>query len=342
MKKKVGRVIQKRHSKPQRHSKPPRQQAIVRREPPTVAEAIEHVLIQGDLSPLSAEQRLQYYSALCKSLGLNPLSRPFAYIYFRETEDAPAKLVLYALKDCTEQLRKKHCVAVLEEKETIDEEFISVSVKVQDKTGRTDTGLGVVPLMGWSRKKQEAYRLKGLALANARMKCSTKAKRRATLSICGLGMLDESEFDTLVRGEDYWEVTPSGRRIVEEAKIDPLLWCKKHNCHISKCPSDEHTSAENDEALKKMQESKLTPEQKQIAERKTSHQGVPALFYVYHPESETYTIDGADALKTANKDLLGPLWDGGVRAIVATPKDLGRLISKFEDRKVPFKELQGA
>jgi len=29
------------------------------------------------------------------------------------------------------------------------------------------------------------------------MKCETKAKRRATLSICGLGMLDESELETI-------------------------------------------------------------------------------------------------------------------------------------------------
>src|SRR5690606_25662498 len=39
--------------------------------------------------------------------------------------------------------------------------------------------------------------LKGEALANLRMKAVTKAKRRVTLSICGLGILDESELDTL-------------------------------------------------------------------------------------------------------------------------------------------------
>src|SRR5690606_14334225 len=34
-------------------------------------------------------------------------------------------------------------------------------------------------------------------LANALMKAETKAKRRATLSICGLGMMDESEIETV-------------------------------------------------------------------------------------------------------------------------------------------------
>jgi len=33
--------------------------------------------------------------------------------------------------------------------------------------------------------------------ANAIMKCETKAKRRVTLSICGLGFLDETEVDSI-------------------------------------------------------------------------------------------------------------------------------------------------
>jgi hypothetical protein len=39
--------------------------------------------------------------------------------------------------------------------------------------------------------------LRGEARANAMMKAETKAKRRATLAICGLGMLDESEMSGL-------------------------------------------------------------------------------------------------------------------------------------------------
>ncbi|MDQ3831524.1 MAG: hypothetical protein M3361_19940 [Candidatus Tectomicrobia bacterium] len=39
--------------------------------------------------------------------------------------------------------------------------------------------------------------LRGDALANALMKCETKAKRRVTLSIAGLGWLDETEIETI-------------------------------------------------------------------------------------------------------------------------------------------------
>jgi hypothetical protein len=42
--------------------------------------------------------------------------------------------------------------------------------------------------------------LKGEARANAELKAVTKAKRRATLSICGLGWLDETEVDDIPAG----------------------------------------------------------------------------------------------------------------------------------------------
>jgi hypothetical protein len=53
--------------------------------------------------------------------------------------------------------------------------------------GRTDAAKGAVNISG----------LKGEALANALMKAETKAKRRATLSICGLGFLDETEVEDI-------------------------------------------------------------------------------------------------------------------------------------------------
>jgi hypothetical protein len=62
-------------------------------------EILEQVAIAGDLSGLTAAQRLAYYRALCQSLGLNPLSRPFEYLTLN------GKLRLYALRDCADQLR---------------------------------------------------------------------------------------------------------------------------------------------------------------------------------------------------------------------------------------------
>ncbi len=70
------------------------------------AELLEKVVIGGDLSKLSSEERLQYYNALCASLSLNPLTKPFDYIPLN------GKLTLYARKDATEQLRKVHKLIV--------------------------------------------------------------------------------------------------------------------------------------------------------------------------------------------------------------------------------------
>jgi hypothetical protein len=62
-------------------------------------EILEQVLIGGDLSGLTEVQRLAYYRAVCQSLGLNPLSKPFEYLWLN------GKLRLYALRDCADQLR---------------------------------------------------------------------------------------------------------------------------------------------------------------------------------------------------------------------------------------------
>jgi hypothetical protein len=146
-----------------------------------LAEAIERVVVSGDLSQLKAEERLDYYRRVCESLGLNPLTSPFAYITLNN------KLKLYALREATDQLRKIHGVSVTGSTDTTVNEVYVVTCHVKDQAGRTDVSKGAVSLKG----------LGGEALANAIMKAETKAKRRATLSICGLGMLDETEVEDI-------------------------------------------------------------------------------------------------------------------------------------------------
>lgn len=143
-----------------------------------LANKIESVLIGGDLKSLSSEERVSYYNRVCESVGLNPLTKPFEYITLN------GKLTLYAKRDATDQLRKVHSVSIDNVKhDTVDDLIIvTASASIGD---RSDTATGAVSLAG----------LKGEAKANAIMKAETKAKRRVTLSICGLGLLDESELD---------------------------------------------------------------------------------------------------------------------------------------------------
>lgn len=152
--------------------------ALVRTEPTALsAKAVEALLVDGDLSSLSAADRVTYYHRVCESVGLNPLTKPFAYIKLN------GKLTLYALRDCTEQLRKIHGVSVSHMTTELIGDVYVVRATFTDKTGRTDQATGAVPVKG----------LTGENLANAYLKAETKCKRRGTLSICGLGMLDETE-----------------------------------------------------------------------------------------------------------------------------------------------------
>jgi hypothetical protein len=153
----------------------------------TPGQIMEQVLIKGDLKNLSEAERARYYTRVCESVGLNPLTRPLEYITLN------GKLTLYARKDCTDQLRKMHGISVLQTVEQEMEGVYIIITKVKDKTERTDEARGAVSVAG----------LKGEALANAIMKCETKSKRRATLSISGLGFLDETEIE---------DVTPTAKR----------------------------------------------------------------------------------------------------------------------------------
>ena len=147
----------------------------------TGAELVEQVAIMGDLSKLSPAQRAKYYLRVCESLGVNPLTRPFEYIILN------GRLTLYARRDATDQLRRLHGVSIsIAARERVEDVYI-VTAHATTPDGRTDEAIGAVSIAG----------LKGEALANAIMKAETKAKRRVTLSIVGLGWLDESEVEDI-------------------------------------------------------------------------------------------------------------------------------------------------
>jgi hypothetical protein len=144
------------------------------------AKLMEGVLLSGDLSKLTPAQRVSYYNRTCESLGLNPLTKPFNYITLRKG------LTLYATKDAADQLRRLHGVGIDEVSTDETETHFIVKVKGHDKNNRSDVEVGVV-----SKKDMQGD------FGNAYMKAVTKAKRRLTLSICGLGFLDETEIQSI-------------------------------------------------------------------------------------------------------------------------------------------------
>lgn len=145
------------------------------------AAVLEQVVIHGDLGKLSPAERVAYYRAVCDSLGLNPLTRPFEYIVLN------GKLTLYAKRDCADQLRANKGISVTKLERERQDDIYLVTAYGRSQQGRTDSAIGAVYIGG----------LKGDALANAMMKAETKAKRRLTLSLAGLGFLDETEVGTI-------------------------------------------------------------------------------------------------------------------------------------------------
>jgi len=139
------------------------------------ADVMESVIAKGDLAKLTPDERVDYYKAVCKSLGLNPLTQPFVYITLN------GKLALYPTRTCADQLRKINSVSLEIVSRHIADDILTVHVKAHTPDGRSDEDLGSVAFPSI---------LKGEARANAVLKAVTKAKRRTTLSICGLGWPD--------------------------------------------------------------------------------------------------------------------------------------------------------
>jgi hypothetical protein len=170
-------------------------------KPHTTGDIMESVLIKGDLAKLSEHERVDYYNAVCKSLGLNPLTRPFDYIVLN------SRLQLYAKRDACDQLRKIQNISLKIISQDLSDGIYIVHVKARTPEGREDEDLGAVPLPDTT---------KGEFRANLILKAITKAKRRATLSICGLGFLDETEV------EDIPEAMPASK-FIKRSEQKPSL-----------------------------------------------------------------------------------------------------------------------
>ncbi|EAL0837857.1 hypothetical protein [Campylobacter coli] len=141
----------------------------------------ELALVKGDLSKLSDVERASYVKNLCEILGLNMLTKPFEYIVLN------GKLTLYANKSATDQLRQIRKVSITKTEVAQVGDIYMVTAYAATPDGRTDCDTGALNIKN----------LGGDNLANAIMKAITKAKRRVTLSICGLGILDESELEII-------------------------------------------------------------------------------------------------------------------------------------------------
>ena len=138
-----------------------------------------------DSRSLGPEDRAAYVAAICKSLRLNPLTRPVQFLALQGRE------VLYLTRGATDQLAARHNLnrETLEGPDFRTMENVKVAyckVKVTLPSGRYEEATAT---------------LKMTSPADDLMKVETKAKRRATLSILGVGVLSEEEAESIPASE---------------------------------------------------------------------------------------------------------------------------------------------
>lgn len=298
----------------------------------SLPERMQAVLIEGDLKPLTVPERMEYYRKVCLSLGLNPLTRPFDYLAFN------SKIILYARKDCTDQLRRIHGVSVTKSTRTLEGDLCIVEVEVRDKHGRTDTGIGAWAIAG----------LKGENAVNAILKAETKAKRRATLSLCGLGMLDSSELDTI----EYDEVSATGRVVevipAKEAENPALTAYEQREAeNVKKLSPAQREVVERKIAEAKQKASPdLQPADRTGAAVTGSGAGdAPTAPATYDGltctaiENGWYRIEGPEDLLKKHRDVLKPLWRVNAKppGILVEGSQFGKLCRLFEEAKTKFR-----
>lgn len=131
----------------------------------------------GDPGGMTDAERADYVRDICRMLRLNPLTRPAQFVKLS------GKWVLYLTRTATDQLAARYNL----NRETIvppcivDIAGVKVGmcvVKVTLPNGRSETATATLPITD---------------PAGLYMRLETKAKRRATLSILGLGVLSEDE-----------------------------------------------------------------------------------------------------------------------------------------------------
>lgn len=151
---------------------------------------IQSLVINGDLSKLDATQTVQFYNYKCQQAGLDPAAKPFDLLVLN------GKKILYANAGASQQLTNNRKLShKITDRQKLDDVYM-VFCRVEDSEGRSTENMGAVTIAN----------LKGEALANAMMKATTKAIRRAVLAHCGLGVMDEDE----VVGQEWTKETSHG------------------------------------------------------------------------------------------------------------------------------------
>ena len=145
------------------------------------------LVIQHDLSKLSPEQVTQYLRDVSEFIGLDPDLNGLDTIWM-ENENGPGKsLAVYARRGTAEILRSINNIEVSSLTSQITSESAIFTAVGRNGQARQEIAIGSKSLRG----------LSGKAYDNAVMTASTRALRRLTMQFTKLGILDESEIESI-------------------------------------------------------------------------------------------------------------------------------------------------
>ena len=173
-------------------------------------DALNNIILNGDISGLKDSEKLIYYKRICERYGLDPVGKPFQIIKFQD-----GKQTLYCTREGCQQLsfinNVSHQITDRQIQETTEGKIFLVTARAVLPTGRFSESIGAVPLYKadgrWINQqppKKSYFETNGKYIrliadnyCNALMKTETKAKRRATLDLLGLGIMEEQEVETI-------------------------------------------------------------------------------------------------------------------------------------------------
>lgn len=132
----------------------------------------------GSIRHLTNPEKRELLAKICNSLGLNQYTMPF-----RIYRDTKGDEFVYATKECCAQLKHIMGINITSITHVIEHGLIIATASGINKQNRMSTDMGCVFIGD----------LVGDNLANAIMWAVTKAKRRLTLDLAGLGVLADVE-----------------------------------------------------------------------------------------------------------------------------------------------------
>lgn len=159
------------------------------------ASVLNKFLQTGDVISFTDEQKLLIMQMLCEKYGLDPVTRPLDLIKMPQSNNTPAREIVYLTANGCELIAAKWKMSFKIKEKGIDKDagvaYFVLEGRIPE-TDRSDESTAYVQCVRKNIKNEPEYFF-GTDMANALMKCETKARRRLIKRLTGLDYIDEDD-----------------------------------------------------------------------------------------------------------------------------------------------------